>query len=182
MVAAPIAREAGNHMNAYCVVTVDGIRARFFCLEKSEQTGIGASQFLVEQPVVLFFSVLVLLGCVLWSVACCGRRPAGGHMPGHGVDDHRDQHTDEMRRRFAKQIAEETLKLTERYKPHTLVLAAEKQMLGFLRNALNVPPKASFEVKEVPKDLSRLSPQELQRHLAADGVLPARNKPAVCAI
>src|SRR3569833_1011951 len=50
MVAAPIAREAGNHMNAYCVVTVDGIRARFFCLEKSEQTGIGASQFLVRDP------------------------------------------------------------------------------------------------------------------------------------
>src|SRR3569833_1663616 len=179
MVAAPIAREAGNHMNAYCVVTVDGIRARFFCLEKSELFGFGASQFLVEQHEALINTELDMPGRELWTDARSGRRPAGGHMPGNGVDDHRDQHTDEMRRRFAKQIAEETLKLTERYKPHTLVLAAEKQMLGFLRYALYVPPKASFEVKDVPKDLSRLSPQELQSHLAAEGVLPARTKPAV---
>src|SRR3569832_1356310 len=174
MVAAPIAREAGNHMNAYSVVTVDGIRARFFCLEKSALTGSGACLCWAVQPEALIYSELDRPGRELWTDARSGRRPAGGHMPGHGVDDHRDQHTDEMRRRFAKQIAEETLKLTERYKPHTLVLAAEKQMLGFLRNALNVPPKASFEVKEVPKDLSRLSPQELQSHLAAEGVLPAR--------
>src|SRR3569833_1716713 len=174
MVAAPIAREAGNHMNAYCVVTVDGIRARFFCLEKSEQTGIGASQYLVEQPEALINTELDMPVREFWTDARSGRRPAGGHMPGHGVDEHREQHTDEMRRRFAKQIAEETLKLTERYKPHTLVLAAEKQMLGFLRNALNVPPMASWEVMVVPMDLSRLSPQERLSHLAAEGVLPAR--------
>src|SRR3569832_383403 len=107
MVAAPIAREAGNHMNAYCVVTVDGIRARFFCLEKSEQTGIGASQFLVEQPEALINTALAL--------------------------------------------------------------PAEKQLRGSLRNALNAPPKASVEVMEEPKHVSRLSPQELQSHLAAEG-------------
>lgn len=164
-------------MNAYCVVTVDGIRARFFCLEKSEQPGVAAGPHLVEQPEALINTEGDMPDRELFSDTKTGRNAA--HGMAHSYDDHREQHADEIKRRFAKQVAEEALKLAARHKPRTLVLAAEKQMLGFLRNALNVPPKASFEVKEVPKDLSRLSPQELQSHLAAEGVLPARAKPAV---
>lgn len=164
-------------MNAYCVVAVDGIRARFFCLEKAERPGVAPGPNLVEQPEALINTEGDMPSRDLFSDTQTGRNAA--HGMSHSYDDHRDQHADEVQRRFAKQVAEAALKLAERHKPRTLVLAAEKQMLGFLRSALHVPPKAGFEVKEVAKDLSRLSPQELQNHLAAEGMLPARTKPAV---
>ena len=166
-------------MNEYCVVTVDGTRARFFCLEKPEMPAVESGPYLVEQSEALISTEIDMPGRELWTDAKSGRRPGAGHMAAHGIDDHRDQHTEEFRRRFAKQIAEETLKLAQRCKPKALVLVAEKQMLGFLRGALQVPVKAGFVVKEVAKDLSRLSPLELQSHLAAEGVLPQRHKSAM---
>lgn len=164
-------------MGGYCVVTLDGTRARFFCLEKSELPGVVAGPNLVEEPEALINTEGDMPGRELFSDTKTGRNAEMGMA--HGYDDHRDQHVDEIKRRFAKQVAAEALKLAGRHKPRTLVLAAEKQMLGFLRGALHVPPKAGFELKEIAKDLSRLSPQELQSHLAAEGVLPARAKPVV---
>ena len=166
-------------MHEHCVVTVDGTRARFFCLERPEVPDVASGPFLVEQSEALINTEVDMPGRELWTNAKSGRRPGGGNTAAHGIDDHRDQHHEEFKRRFAKLIVEQALRLAERRKARELVLVAEKQMLGYLRNALQIPPKAGFIVKEVAKDLSRLSPLELQNHLAAEGLLPARHKPAI---
>mgnify|MGYP001612999945 CR=1 FL=1 len=163
-------------MSICCVVTVDGTRARFFILEKSPRPAVEAGPLLVEQEEALVNPENEMAGRELWSDTRASRNTANGMA--HGYDDHRAQHGDEMKRRFAKVVAEQAVQLAERKGAKTLVLAAEKQMLGFLRGALQVPPKAGFEVRELAKDLSRLSPQELQSHLAAEGLLPPRQRPA----
>ena len=163
-------------MSEYCVVTVDGARARFFTLDKSSQPSLESGPFLVELEEALVNTENDIPGRELWSDTKSGRNAASGMA--HGYDDHREQHTDEVKRRFAKAIAEQAVRFAERSGAKNLVVAAEKQMLGFLRGAMQVPPKAAFEVRELAKDLSRLSPQELQGHLAAEGLVPPRHRPA----
>jgi len=164
-------------MSGYCVVTADGIRARFFCLERTALPEVDGGPFLAEEPEALINTEADMSGRELFSDTKTGRNAGNGMA--HGYDDHRTQHMEEIKRRFAKLVVDEALRLAERRKPKILVLAAEKQMLGYLRTAMHTLPKAPFEVKEVPKDLSRLSPQELQQHLASEGVVPARHRPAV---
>lgn len=164
-------------MSGYCVVTADGIRARFFCLERTALPEVDGGPFLAEEPEALINTEADMPGRELFSDTKTGRNTA--HGMAHSYDDHRTQHMEETKRRFAKLVVDEALRLAERRKPKILVLAAEKQMLGYLRTAMQTLPKALFEVKEVPKDLSRLSPQELHQHLASEGVVPARHRPAV---
>jgi protein required for attachment to host cells len=162
-------------MSDYCVVTVDGVRARFFCLEPVKQPAVESGPNLVEHREALINTELELSGRELWTDNKTGRNAANGMA--HGYDDHRDQHTEEFKRRFAKQVADEALQIAQFTGAKKLVVAAEKQMLGYLRTALHVSPKAGFEVCELAKDLSRLSPQELQGHLAAEGLVPPRQRP-----
>ena len=161
-------------MSDYCVVTVDGARARFFCLEPVQQPALESGPKLVEDREALINTELELSGRDLWSDNKTGRNAANGMA--HGYDDHRDQHTEEFKRRFAKQVADEAVQHAQLKGAKKLILTAEKQMLGYLRNALHVSPKASFEVTELAKDLSRLSPQDLQEHLASEGLVPPRQR------
>jgi protein required for attachment to host cells len=161
-------------MSDYCVVTVDAARARFFCLEPVQQPSLESGPKLVEYREALINTELELSGRALWSDTKTGRNAANGMA--HGYDDHRDQHTEEFKRRFAKLVADEAVQLAQLKGAKKLIVTAEKQMLGYLRNALHVPPKASFEVTEMAKDLSRLSPQDLQEHLAHEGLVPPRQR------
>ena len=161
-------------MSDYCVVTVDGARARFFCLEPVQQPALESGPKLVEDREALINTELELSGRALWTDNKTGRNAANGMA--HGYDDHRDQHTEEFKRRFAKQVADEAVQHAQLKGAKKLIVTAEKQMLGYLRNALHVSPKASFEVTELAKDLSRLSPQDLQEHLASEGLVPPRQR------
>ncbi len=165
-------------MSEYCVVTVDGVRARFFTLAKAAQPAVESGPNLVEEPEALISTESDIPGGELWGDTKSGRAVGGGGGPVHAYDDHREQHTDEVKRRFAKAIAEQAVQLAQSRGAKHLVLAAEKQMLGFMRGALHVPPKAGFDVRELAKDLSRLSPRDLQGHLAAEGLVPPRNRPS----
>ena len=161
-------------MSDYCVVAVDGARARFFCLEPAQQPALESGPKLVEDREALINTELELSGRDLWSDNKTGRNAANGMA--HGYDDHRDQHTEEFKRRFAKQVADEAVQHAQLKGAKKLIVTAEKQMLGYLRNALHVSPKAGFEVTELAKDLSRLSPQDLQEHLASEGLVPPRQR------
>lgn len=162
-------------MSDYCVVSVDGTRARFFTLEPARQPAVESGPTLVEAGEALVNPEAEMSGRELWSDTKTGRNAANGMA--HGYDDHRDQHADEFKRRFAKLVAEQAVQIAERKKVKNLVVVAEKQMLGFLRNEIRIPPKAGFTLREFPKDLSRLSPLELQGHLADEGLVPVRQRP-----
>lgn len=157
-------------MNDYCVVVADAARARMFVL--GESGGVGGGPDLSELG-GLANPEGEAAGKALYSDTKSGRNdaPAGGGA--HGYDDHRDRHMAELERRFARDILMAARDELGRRGAHTLVLAAGPRMLGYLREAMEGVPEG-VTVREVGKDLTRLSPAELHQHLAADGVLPPR--------
>jgi protein required for attachment to host cells len=162
-------------MSDYCVVSLGGARARFFTLEPARQPAVESGPRLVEAGEALINSEAELSGGELWSDIKTGRNAGGGMA--HGYDDHRDQHAEEFKRRFARRVAEQAVLLAEQQRAKRLVIVAEKQMLGLVRGELQLPAKAGFDMLELAKDLSRLPPQDLQDHLAAEGLVPPRQRP-----
>jgi protein required for attachment to host cells len=164
-------------MAEYCIIVADGTRARFFTLESMPPSKTAGGPDLVEHD-DLVSTEKDIPGRKIWSDKS-GRNVATLGGPSPGYDDHRDRHEDEFEHRFAHHIADEAVKLAQREHAAHLILAAEKRMLGFLREALHVPSHQSFDVHEVAKDLTKLSPYTVHDHLASAGLLPARRGPAV---
>jgi protein required for attachment to host cells len=164
-------------MSDYCVVVVDSSRARFFTLEAASVPELESGPNLVECS-DLVNPEASLSGRETWTEARSGRNTARGGGPAHSYDDHRNSHDDEVNRRFAKRIAEETESLARRNGVKYLVLVAANRMLGFLRETLTLPSGKQIEVREVAKDLARLHPQEIHRNLNNYGALPARGNKA----
>ncbi len=165
-------------MTDYCVVVANGARARFFTLQGAKVPEIEGGPNLVEQGSNLVNPEKELPDRELWSNEYGrNRAPSGG--PAHGYDDHRAQHDEELVRRFARRVAEETARRVQANSAAHVVLVAQKRTLGHLRPALEPLLRASVDVREVGKDLSKLSPTELHEHLARENVLPRRRIPSV---
>lgn len=165
-------------MTDYCVVVANGARARFFTLRNAKVPEIEGGPNLVEQGSDLVNPEKELPDRELWANEYGrNRAPSGG--PAHGYDDHREQHDEELVRRFARRVAEETVRLIQANSASHIVLVAQKRTLGHLRPALEPLLRASVDVREVGKDLSKLSPTELHEHLAKENILPRRRIPSV---
>jgi protein required for attachment to host cells len=158
-------------MTDYCVVVMDGARARLFTLESAEFPEVESSPKLVERE-DLVNPEKDLAGRELFSSNKTGRNRAPHGGPAHGYDDHRAQHEDEFERRFARVIAEHTVRLAHESRVQCVVLVAQPRMLGFLRQEMGQLTRNGFEVREVAKDLSKLSSAQVHDHLAKERLLP----------
>jgi len=161
-------------MSKYCVVVADGARARLFSLREPEIGEYG--------PDLVEFSDLAnaeieASGKEIYSDNKSGRNAAPAGAGAHGYDDHRDKHIEESERRFAKQVAAAAADAVVQQSSGCLVVAADPQMMGHLREAMGASV-SGIKVKEVVKNLTKLGVQELQEHLAADHMLPARQPSA----
>jgi protein required for attachment to host cells len=163
-------------MSDYCVVVTDGARARFFTLEPVDFPDVESGPRLTEQG-NLVNPEKDMPQRELFSNTKTGRNRAPGGGPAHGYDDHRDEHENEFERRFARKVAEETTRIAHSNRAHWIVLAAEPRMLGFLRIELKTVMRNGVEVRELGKDLSKLSSQQVHAHLAKEQLLPARRRP-----
>lgn len=157
-------------MSDYCVVVADGARARLFTLQEGGVDEAGPT--LVEVS-GLANPEAEAAGKEIFSDEKSGRNAAPGGGGAHGYDDHRDAHIEETERRFAKDVAEAAAEALRRGRAGCLVVVANPRMMGHLREALTAT-SLDMRVKEVKKDLSKLPVHEVQEHLAAEGVLPAR--------
>ena len=164
-------------MTDYCVVVAEGARARFFTLEPAEIPEIESGPNLREISALANPAHLAHQDSAIWTETRGGRnRNANG--PGHGYDEHRDDHEDQQESRFAREIAGELGTVVRRNGVSHVVICAEKRMLGFLRQALSGNSLPAGNVVEVAKDLAKLSARELHNHLARDGHLPPRRNRA----
>lgn len=163
-------------MQQNCVVVAGGSRARFFTLEEVEFPGMQSGPNLCEVT-DLVNPEQEAQGSELWSNTKAGRNRGNAGGGTHGYDDHRSQHEDEYERRFAREIAREAARLIAKNSTRQLVLVAQKRVLGFLRSELDTLIKAGVDVRELAKDLSKLSPLELHEHLAREHLIPQRRLP-----
>ena len=160
----------------YLVVVADGTCARFFTLESAAKPSVESGPHLLERD-DLVNPEHEQSGGDKYSTTRSGLNlnPRGG--PSHGYDDHRAQHEQEHERRFARDVASRAVSLAQENHAGHLVLAAERHMLGLLRDALKIPVKSGIEIRELAKDLTKLAPTEIHEHLAMAGVLQARHGP-----
>jgi protein required for attachment to host cells len=163
-------------MTEYCVIVVNGSRARFFTLESAQFPELESGPNLVEKK-SLVNPEKEMHDSDLWSDNKTGRNRAANGGPAHGYDDHRSQHGAEYERRFASSIADECHKLSKAQKASDVILVSQKRMLGYLRTAMESKLNG-VNTAELAKDLSRLSPIELHEHLARENLLPRRRNPA----
>ena len=163
-------------MNRDGVVVADGSRARFFTLREAEHPEIESSPNLIEIN-DLIQPEKELHNGELWAESRTSRSRGRNGGPAHGFDDHREQHNEELDRRFARSVAEEAARLALSQQTRNVILVAQKRMLGVLRTCMDPLVKAGVEVQELAKDLSKLNPLELHEHLAREQLIPRRRTP-----
>ena len=114
-----------------------------------------------------------MAGQELWANTKTGRNRGGGGK-GHNYDDHRDNHLGEFGRRFAQDIVVEIDRLIAEYELNSLILVAEPQILGVLRECLHSTNGRSITINELAKDLCRLKARQLHDYLTQKELLPNR--------
>lgn len=157
-------------MNKVLVSVADGTQARFLTLNlpdfPDEQVGVP----LVELE-RLSNPSNEAQDEELWSSTKTGRnRGAGGQA--HSYDDHRVGHRVEFERRFAQEIATHITDLVNIDQIRHLILVAEPQMIGLLRDTLAASVPTSLRISELTKNLCHLKPHELQKYLANHKLIP----------
>ncbi|HSM81248.1 MAG TPA: host attachment protein [Nodosilinea sp.] len=151
-------------MTRFLVAVVDGAKAKFLTLEPVAAPEVESGPDLVER-------------CELLNSAAETTEPAsrsrGSGSRGHSYDDRRPNSLVEVERRFAQAIGSQLETLVSAHHLNSLVLVAEPQILGTLRDCLT-GSIGRLTVQEVAKDLCRLSPRQLQDYLAQRSLLPTR--------
>lgn len=155
-------------MQALAIVVADSGRARLFTWKRDASDAPG--------PTLRERADLVSLErrtprAELWTDA----RPRGNPgVSGHGdpVDDHRDDHLDEVDRRFAAEVIAHLVVLTDEAACQRVALIAAPRFLGHLREHAGALAKRGLAVEEVARDLTRETGPELRDHLVKLGVLP----------
>jgi protein required for attachment to host cells len=156
-------------MSQYLVTAIDGETARFFTLESADPE---SERMLVEHE-GLVSPERGLQGDELWANTKSGRnRGMGGQA--HSYDDHRQNHRLEFERRFAQAIATKLLSLVQKHEVQKLILIAEPQILGLMRDIFLPQLPKQLKVSELVRNLCHLKPHELHEYLAEKRQLPAR--------
>jgi protein required for attachment to host cells len=158
-------------MTRFLVAVVDGAKARFLTLEPVAVPEVDSGPDLVERCELLN-PATEMAGQDLWANTKTGRNRGNGSR-GHSYDDHRGNHLVEFERRFVQAIGMQMEALISAYDLNTLVLVAEPQILGILREGLT-GVQGRLQVQELAKDLCKMRPRQLQDYLAQKGVLPTR--------
>ena len=158
-----------------CIVVTDRARARFFVLEAPPEHRPGDAPRLVELE-ALVGPEGELTGNELFSNTRSGTNHAGSGAT-YEYDDHRERHRKETERRFAKRVALAAADFVRSHGAHKLVLAADPQMLGLLRDVWPRSMPDGTALSEVAKDLSRQSPRLIQLALARHGALSVPHRP-----
>lgn len=161
--------------NDTVIVVVDSARARSFRLLSDDLPGSETCK-LDEGPVWVHPEARVKE-----SERFVDSTPRGGHSGGspgqaHTLDDHRGDHEEEERRRFASQIASELEALLGGARH--LVVCATHAMVSHLNAALErLTGREQVRLDIVTAELTGTTPHELHEALAARELIPAPRAP-----
>jgi protein required for attachment to host cells len=158
-------------MNKYLVVTSNGARANFYSLGGEKPQATAASPSLVSEK-SLVNPEMEMTGEEFFTDVKSGTNhaPTGGGV--HRYDDHRFRHMAEVERRFAREIISQTVALINAKRCFYLVVAANPEMLGYMRPYFGELKKTGVELQELSSDVSKLPPKELYERLVKKNLLP----------
>jgi hypothetical protein len=161
-------------MSDYLIVVVNRARARFFTLEPVEFPELESGPRLINRAELENKEIREVREMYTDSKTGRGAAPQGGSV--HGYDDKRDQHLDELRRRFAMKVLERIHKLARTERVRTVILAASARMRRFLYPDLDTLTRRGYRVHKLSKNIINFSPKKIHEYLAEDGLVPKQKK------
>jgi protein required for attachment to host cells len=157
-------------VNKTCIVVADAGLARFYGVEEVDSPRVKTK--LVER-VVLNNPDLRTLGTSVTGrprTETNTNREAG---PVHPMGAQRERHRVELERRFGQEIVRQVGEITKSWNEGVVVLVAEPQLLGLMRESLRKALHQGIELKELAKDYTSLPAHELHERLALSRFMPA---------
>ena len=161
-------------MSHYLIVLVNRSMARFFTLEPVEFPELESSPKLTACAELE--NQKMRDGQEIFTDSKTGRgaAPQGGSV--HGYDDKRDQHLDELRRRFAIGVFNQFQKLASTERSRIIILAASARMRRFLYPELDTLSRQGYRIYKLSKNMINFSPQKIHEYLAEKGLVPEQKR------
>ena len=161
-------------MGKFAVAVINGTQARFFILDSAASSEYESGPNLIEHK-GLFDSTQELHGQELWANTKTGRN-RGSNGQAHSYDDHRQNHKLEFEKRFANKISSAMIDLIQANQAKQLILVAEPQILGIMREVMNDSLLKNLNIQEVAKDICHFNVNQIHDYLAKKELLPACQK------
>ncbi len=161
-------------MSDYLIVVVNRARARLFTLEPVEFPELESGPRLMARAELENQEIRNAPEMYTDSKTGRGVAPQGGGV--HGYDDKRDQHLDELRRRFAVSVLKHVQKLARAERARTVILAVSARMRRFLYPGLETLTRQGCRVHKLSKNMINFSPQKIHEYMAKDGLIPKQKK------
>jgi hypothetical protein len=159
-------------MSDYLIVVVNRALARFFTLEPVEFPELESGPIIKEGMQLANPDIGNAQELFTDSKTGCGAAPQGAGV--HGYEDHRDQHLDEVRRRFSVSVVDRIRKLAKHHKVRTIVLASSARMRRFLYQHTEALERQGYRMVKVPKNMINFTPQKIHKYLAGDRLIPGQ--------
>jgi hypothetical protein len=169
--------KGGQTMGEHLIAVVNDEKARLFALEPVSFPEIESGPRMVELKDLI--NPEAMLGDQeRYSDSKTGRgaAPRGGAV--HGYDDRREQHSEEIRRRFSTTIIREIQTLAKARHTNTIIVAASAPMQQHVYPGLELLSKQGYKVSKLAKNMIKFSPQELHAYLAGMGLVPEQKRVA----
>jgi len=135
------------------IIVADGARARFITYEPTRDLDLDGRPRCVEQADLVNPERRAAAREQFSDRP--GRLHASRGGPAHAADDHRQRHQEEVDRRFARRILEETQPFAEKHQLGRLILIAAPRLLGCLRAQLDGRRLADLSIVELNEDHSQ---------------------------
>jgi hypothetical protein len=156
------------------IVVVNRASARFFNLEPVEFPEFESGPRMVMRTELDNLEINDFQEMVTDSKTGRGAAPQGGGI--HGYDDKRDQHLDELRRRFAVRVLEQIRRLAQIESVRTVILAASSRMRRFLYPDIETLGQQGIRVHKLSKNMINFEPQKIHAYLAQEGLVPQKKR------
>jgi hypothetical protein len=161
-------------MSQYIIVVVNRALARFFTLEPVDfpelESGPRITLLLELENQELKDNQ------ELFADSKTGRGAAPRGAGVHGYDDKREQHLDELRRRFAVRVLDRLQKAAKGEHAEEIILASSVRMRRFLFPGIEPLARKGYRIHKVSKNMINFSPEKIHQHLAADGAIPRKSR------
>jgi hypothetical protein len=161
-------------MSDYLIVVVNRALARFFTLEPVEFPELESGPRM--SPLEEMVNPELIDSQKLYTDSKTGRgaAPQGGAI--HGYEDNRDQHLDEVRRRFAIRVIEHIQKMAKGKRVRTIILAASARMRQFLYSGLETGVRGEFRIVKISKNMINFTSSKIHAYLAEEGSVPPQRR------
>ena len=156
-------------MSHYLIILVNRSMARFFTFDPVEFPELESRPKLMACTELENKDIKDSQEIFADSKTGRGAAPMGGGV--HGYEDKRDQHVNELRRRFAMDVLDKIHKVAIAERSRVIILAASARMRRFLYPVMDTFSRQGYQIHKISKNIINFSPQKVHEYLAKNELI-----------